>query len=561
MKRNKILSLALALILVLGAGAFPAAAETALDVSTLYKAKDVEDEWSPAEAEVIDLNAAEDGLVTITEEGDYVLSGTLEGRVVIEAPEEDKVRLILNGATIVSPEGPAIYEKQADKLIITLAEGTVNTLTDGDMIPDGDDEIGAALYAEDDLSINGSGTLVVNGTRKHGIQSKADLVIAGGEITVSAVTDGIRGRNSLLLLDGSLNITAGGDGLTATRTEEKGKGWVVLSGGSVTVKTGDGAGEVRASANSHGGFGGRGRMDDWGSSSSGTDSGVSRKAVKAATDLTVLGGTYVFDCEDDGLHGANVTVSGGTFSIQSGDDALHADSELTVNAGEIDIAQCYEGLEGENVTVNGGSIRIQASDDGINAAGGSDGSGFGGWGRDGGTAASGSAGILTISGGEISVTAGGDGLDSNGSIRITGGVTGVWAATTTGEGAIDFNGTGTLSGGTLIVASTGGVMRDTSGLSGQSVMAFSVSGSAGETVTLTDGSGTVLGSFTPGNAFDTLMVSSAQLQEGSAFAVTGGSGTLYSGSMTNSLTAAGGGYGGDFGGGFGGGRNKKRGGW
>ena len=98
----------------------------------------------------------------------------------MEVPEDEKVRLILNGVTIVSGEGPAVYEKQADKLIVTLAEGTVNTLTDGPMITDEDDTIGAALYAEDDLSINGTGSLIVNGTEKHGIQSKADLIIADG---------------------------------------------------------------------------------------------------------------------------------------------------------------------------------------------------------------------------------------------------------------------------------------------------------------------------------------------------------------------------------------------
>lgn len=365
--------------------------------------------------------------------------------------------------------------------------------------------------------------------------------------------DGIRGRNSVLVLDGEISVTAGGDGIVSTRTDADGKGWIMLAGGNVTVKTGDGAGAVRASANSRGGFGGRGRWDDWGTTANTDSNSVSQKAVKAATDLTVSGGTYIFNCADDGLHGVNVTVNGGTFSILSGDDGMHADKDMAVNAGSIDIAQCYEGLEGENVTVNGGSIRIIASDDGINAAGGSDGSGFGGWGRGGGFNNSGSGGMLTIASGEIAVTAGGDGLDSNGSILISGGVTGVWAATTTGEGAIDFNGNGTLTGGTLIVASTGGVMRDTAGLSGQSVMAFSASGSAGETVTLMDQNGAVLGTFTPESAFDTLMVSSANLQEGSPCTVLCGTRTLYSGTMTNSMAGANGYTG------FGNGRKNRRG--
>ena len=464
-----LIALAVALSAVFLSGT---AEEPVTDVSTLYKNKDVDDTWSADDAQTIDLNAWADGsVVTVTVKGDYVLTGSLNGQIVIEAPEDAKVRLILNGVTITSPEGPAIYEKQADKLIITLAEGTENTLTDGAAITDEDDTIGAALYAEDDLSVNGSGSLSVNGTQKHGIQSKADLIIANGTITVSAVLDGIRGRNSVLVLGGEIRVTAGGDGIASTRTDADGKGWIVLAGGSVDIQTGDGAGAVRTSANSMGGWG---RRDDWGSVTSAAEDTISRKAVKAATDLTVLGGTYTFDCADDGLHGANVTVSGGTFSIQSGDDALHADADLIINAGTLDIAQCYEGLEGTNVTVNGGDIRIIASDDGINAAGGTDGSGFGGWGRGGGMMGEGDDGsLLTVTGGTIAVTAGGDGLDSNGSIRITGGVTGVWAASTGGEGAIDYNGTGTISGGTLIVASAGGMMQSARSLSGQSVMTLS----------------------------------------------------------------------------------------
>ena len=232
----------------------------------------------------------------------------------------------------------------------------------------------------------------------------------------------------MLVLDGEISVKSGGDGITTTRTDAEGKGWVVLAGGSVTVKTGEGAGAVQASANSQGGMGGRGRWDDWGGwGSTGTQSSdsVSQKAVKAATDLTVLGGSYTFDCADDGLHGVNVTVSGGTFEIRSGDDAMHADREMKVTAGTVNVLQCYEGLEGENVTVSGGDIAIAASDDGINAAGGSDGSGFGGWGRSGGNSEMDNGGMLTIAGGHLEVTAGGDGLDSNGSILISGGVTGV----------------------------------------------------------------------------------------------------------------------------------------
>ena len=162
-------------------------------------------------------------------------------------------------------------------------------------------------------------------------------------------------------------------------------------------------------------------------------------------------------------------------------------------------------------------------------------------------------GVLTISGGALNLTAGGDALDSNGSISITGGVIGIWCATTRGEGAIDYNGTGSISGGTLIIASTGGAPQE---LSGQPLMALSASCQAGVEITLTDGSGKALASFTPGQAFDTITVSSQELQEGDACAVLCGGAQAFAGSMLSNSSAYGMSFGGgDFGGGFGGGRH------
>ena len=531
--RAFIIALVLTLTAVLGA-ASAAQAET-LDLTALYKAKDTDASWSASSASLIDLGTVSDSTLTLTQAGDYVLSGSYTGRIVIEAPEDAKVRLILNGVDIHSPEGPAIYEKQADKLIVTLAEGSVNTLADGPAVTDGDDTIGAALYAEDDLSINGSGALTVSGTAKHGIQSKADLIISGGSISVNAVTDGIRGRNSILLLDGSIAVTAGGDGLASTRTDKEGKGWIVLAGGTLDVTTGSGAGTVRASANSKGGMrGGRGMAQ---SSASSADSGVSRKAVKAATDLTVTGGSYTFNTEDDGLHAANVTVNGGEFTIRTGDDAMHADQEMTVN---------------------GGDIRITASDDGLNASGGKDASGFGGRGGDrfgGSNDRSGSSsGMLTVTGGHLEITAGGDGLDSNGSLAISGGITGIWAPTSMGEGAIDFNGTGTLSGGTVILAGNGGFM--TSGLSGAALISvpMSGSGSAGSEITVETAGG--IASFTPQSAFSSIAVAGSGIAQGQSLTVSVSGKQLFSGSVTADMNAVTSGFDSGFGRGRGGmGRN------
>ncbi|MBR5751396.1 MAG: carbohydrate-binding domain-containing protein [Clostridia bacterium] len=549
MKTNKIICLLTALAVLLAALGLPAFAGEETDVSTLYKAKDVTDTWDDSEAVHIDLSDVTDGALTVSQAGDYLLSGSLDGQIVVEAPKDAKVRLILNGVTVTSASGPAVYEKQADKLIVTLAEGSVNTLTAGSPVTDGDDTVGAALYAEDDLSLNGKGALYTVSGEKHGIQSKADLIIANGFIQVQAGGDGIRGRNSVLVLDGSITVNAGGDGIVATRDDKDGKGWVLIAGGSLSITTGSGAGEVRPSANSQMGRGGWNGRNSYAGASS--DSGVSQKGIKAATDLTVQGGTLTLDCADDGLHAVNVTVSGGTLSILSGDDGIHADELALVSGGTVDIAQSYEGIEGKDVSVSGGYITVVSSDDAVNASGGSDGSGFaGGWGQRGGFGAG--DGTLAISGGELYVSAGGDGLDSNGSILITGGVTGVWAVTNGGEGTIDFTGTGSITGGTLIVASTQGSMFDSGTLSGQAMMYITLSSAqaAGSEVAVRDANGNVLASFTPKGAFNTLTVSCASLSAGDQMSVTAAGQTVYSGQMTDNYASSAGGWGNP--GGFGG---------
>lgn len=551
MKLKRTLSLLCALLLALSGACLTASAEETLNVEDLYKSRDVRADWSADGATVIDLGALESGSdLTLTEEGDYVLSGEWTGRVIIEAGEEAKLRLILNGVSINSPAGPAIWEKSADKLILTLAEGSVNTLTDGAAVAEEDATVAAGIYTEDDLSVNGSGTLTVTGTAEQGIQCKADLIIAGGDITVSAVNDGIRGNNSVLLLDGVLTVTAGGDGIVSSKADKEGKGWIVIAGGTLAVTAGDGVSES-AGTSGFGGRGGWGRgWGDWNTGSSDSDT-VSQKGVKAATDLTVLGGSVTLNCTDDALHAQNIAVTGGTLNIRTGDDGMHADSDLVISGGIIDISQCHEGLEGYNVTVSGGEIRVVADDDAVNAAGGNDSSGSVGiWGGRDHFSESNNGSLLTVSGGTLSLTAGGDGLDSNGSISVTGGVTGVWTASNGMEGPIDFNGSGSMTGGTLILASSGMQMGAAATLSGQAMMGVSLSGtqSAGTVITLKDANGAVLGSFAPESSFSQITVASSSLDEGSSCEILCGDSTVFSGAVTSNVSSAGGGFGGGRGG-------------
>lgn len=193
---------------------------------------------------VIEGNGAtyKDGKVLIGAAGTYLVTGTLNGSIIIDVPATDKVHLILKGVTITSTDYAAIAVIAGDKVGITLADGTTNTLTDvanytysysATVIPN------ACLFSKEDLTINGSGTLIVKSNYNNGITSKDDLKILDGNLDVTAVNHGIRGNDSVLINGGSIKIYAGNDGIKSSNTLESAKGFVFVTGGSVNVKATD----------------------------------------------------------------------------------------------------------------------------------------------------------------------------------------------------------------------------------------------------------------------------------------------------------------------------------
>lgn len=341
--------------LALAAALSLAAAESAnitdgLSTAELTKSHDTDASFTEAScvlitlsedgAETTDPNAVtvSDGVVTVRARGDYILRGTWNGAVAVDEPTDGRVRLILAGVTVTSPEGPAIRSLSEGKLVLTLAEDTENTLTDSTaMTLTGgaeEDTLAAAVWAANDLSVNGTGALLVNGRAKHGIQSRSDLILAGGGITVTAAKDGIRGRNSVLILDGTVTVTSGGDGVTSTRENKPDKGWVLMTGGTLRVTAGEGADP---------------------------DGEASAKGIKAAADLGIRGGTVTVDSADDALHARHIAITGGSLTLSTGDDAIHADEVLAIAGGETDIRTSHEALEAREIALSGGRVLAEAA--------------------------------------------------------------------------------------------------------------------------------------------------------------------------------------------------------
>lgn len=402
---------------------------------------------------------ADGGVVTITAGGVYAVSGTLtDGRVIVNAPGED-VTVALNGADITCSYGSPLYIYKAGTATVHLVENTENTLADGPSYTFADslssaaeEEPNACLYSKADLVLEGAGGLTVAANYNNAVTSKDTLAIYDLTLDVTAVNHGINGKDSNTIDSASVTVTCGGDAIRATNDTDAALGWVSVSNSTLRLTAGEDGIQAETGATLRGGGY---TITTGGGSAASLEEDKSAKGVKAGTELDLTGGTYTMDCADDAFHtNGNLTVSGGVYTVSTGDDAFHADGTLTVSGGTVDVLTSYEGLEGSGVAISGGAIRLTASDDGVNAAGGLDGSGFGGRDMGNGFTVAGASHTLTISGGGLFVNAGGDGLDSNGSISMTGGTAQVFS-TANSDGALDSDGGFTLGGGTLLACDAG----------------------------------------------------------------------------------------------------------
>ena len=361
---------------------------TSIDTSDMFTNRDREIGYDESTSVKLALNgdsissssssvAISGSTAMISEEGTYIISGTLDdGMIIIDAYKNAKIQLVLDNASINSSTSAVIYICNADKVFITLAAGSENTLSNGgEYIAIDDNNIDAVIFSKDDLTLNGSGILTINAGAGHGIVSKDDLVITGGTYNITAAGHGLSANDSIRIADGSFTILSGKDGIHAENSEDEALGFVYIAGGDLNI-----------TAQGEGISAGYYLMIDNGSydiTTEGTESDDSAKGLKAAGNLIVNDGTFTISTTDDCLHSnSDMSINRGSFSIATGDDGLHADNDLIINSGVIDITDCYEGLEGLTITVNDGTININASDDGINAAGGTDSSGFGGFGHD-----------------------------------------------------------------------------------------------------------------------------------------------------------------------------------
>lgn len=462
-----------------------------IDVSNMFSDRDKEIGYDEENSTVIKLSddsttcdsdavQISGNTVTIIDEGTYILSGTLtDGMVIVDAEDTDKVQLVLDGVDITSAESAAIYVREADKVFITTASDSQNTLTNGGTYTAIDDNnIDAAIFSKSDLTLNGAGSLTITAKAGHGVVSKDDLVLTSRTYQIDAASHGLSGKDSVRIASGSYTIVSGKDGIHAENADDTSLGFVYLAdgafditsdgdgisagnwlqadGGVYTVKAGGGSENVQKS-DGEWQFG-PGQQTE--STDTTEEDTVSMKAIKAAGELILKGGKYSLDGADDTIHSnANITISDGEFTLASGDDGIHADSATTISGGTIDITESYEGIEGL-------------------------------------------------------------------SIDITGGETYVSGPTNDGNSALDYNGTGTVTGGIFIAAGSSGMAENFGDSSTQGVMMVTVnSQAAGSAVSLSDSSGNELVSWTPEKEYTSVIISCPEITTGQEYTLTTGSDT------------------------------------
>jgi hypothetical protein len=475
----------------------------------------------------------------ITGSGTYRITGNLsDGHIIVNTGSYGIVRLLFGGMSITSSSGAPVFVKKAGKVVVILEEGTTNALTDGKTyVLDDNEEPNAALFSKTYLGFAGKGTLTVKANYNDGITSKDGLVIKEGNYSVTATDDGIRGKDYIEVHDGKIAIASGGDGLKSDNESDTDRGNIGIDAGSFNITSG---GDAISAINSltvkngnfelesGGGTGSKGGPTPPGGGPGGSTGGysgtVSAKGLKGLSVLDIEKGRFTINSADDAIHSNNsVTLNGGTFTISTGDDAIHADKSIILKADSLTVLTSYEGIESASIDYVSGYMNLASTDDGFNATMGS-------------PSESDDGSVLKIEGGDIQINASqGDGIDSNGSVAMTGGIVIVNGPQSQPEVGIDVNGPFTVSGGILLATgpNSGNMIEAISTTSKQYAVkvVFSTTLAASTLVHIENSDGEELITYKPVRSIYYLVYSSPELKTGTTYSVyTGGS---YSGTQSN----------------------------
>lgn len=475
-----------------------AMSEADIDITDMFTKRDLSGTYEESETVKITLSGKtatcdssnvhiEDGVVTIKAAGVYVLSGTLtDGTVVVDAGDDDKVQLVFDGVSITAADYAAIYAKNADKVFVTLTEGTENTLTvSGDYVQTDDNNVDAVIFAKCDLTLGGSGSLTVKDTTGHGIVSKDDLVVTSGTYTIDSQDHCLNGKDSVRIADGTFTLTCDEDGIHAGNDDQQ-DGYIYIEGGDIDISVGD-------------------------------------DAMHAEGLLIITGGDIDISKSYEGIEGYKILVTGGDIDVVANDDGFNA--ARPDSNGQSDGTQSTEDdqrqTDSSQRRTNGTETnRPELPEKGDRPG---DSGTPGGPGMGAGMDADYDAYIL-ITGGIININADGDGIDSNGYLGIAGGSVYVLGPSNNGNGALDYGIYATITGGEMVAVGGSGMEQGFGDESTQcsALVNFDEWIDVGETITLTDSNGNKLLTYKADKRFDSVLISTSDMKQGETYTLTAG---------------------------------------
>lgn len=507
--------------------------EADIDITDMFTKRDLAGTYEESETVKITLSGKtatcessnvqiENGVVTIKAAGVYVLSGTLtDGTIVVDAGDDDKVQLVLDGASITAADYAAVYAKNADKVFVTLAEGTENSLiVSGDYVQTDDNNVDAVIFAKCDLTLGGSGSLTVRDTVGHGIVSKDDLVVTGGTYTIESQDHCLNGKDSVRIADGTFTLTCDEDGIHAGNDDQQ-DGYIYIEDGDIDISVGD-------------------------------------DAMHAEGLLIITGGDIDISKSYEGIEGYKILVTGGDIDVAASDDGFNAAGGSSGSSGDNKggsshgVGDNKGGFGGDHgVDVNGNTP--PARPDGNGQSGDRpnlpenegqpesgdipDGSGMpGGSGVSDGSDKSGDQAMggvgmdadcdayILITGGTININADGDGIDTNGYLGISGGSVYVLGPSNSGNGALDYGIYAAIAGGEIVAVGGSGMAQGFGDESTQcsALVSFDEWIDAGETITLAGSDGKEVLSYTAGKKFNSVVISTSDMKQGETYTLTAG---------------------------------------
>lgn len=408
---------------------------TAIYPEDMFTERDLNPQYDEKTATKIEL-ASED--VTIDKEGIYIISGSLsDGQIIVNASDTDKIQLVLNNVNINCNFSAPIYVKSADKIFITLAEGSANTLSVGGEYESADENnVDAVVFSKDDITFNGSGKLTVNAKYGHGIVGKDDVKFCGGTYQIDSQNKGVSANDSIRIGDGDFTVNSGKDAFQAENTEDETKGFVYIAKGTVNIdsaydgisasatlqiddgdfniKTGGGSENVSSNEGNIGdGFSGATRPqrpDDSADAGSGAtantgfntgsedegdgdnESAIVYTSFDAMSSATKSAG--------DGGNSGNQHQEPQQQEPQQEPQTSENQDESTENStSQQSSSDSYKGIKSAaGLTINGGTFKIDAADDGIH-----------------------SNGDITVNGGTYEIESGDDAVHADGNLVVNDG--------------------------------------------------------------------------------------------------------------------------------------------